>query len=148
MSDQATQGTTFGVSTTLPDTFDVVSSTGYPSETYLTAGNVENFPEFGESVSDATSNPVNGAQINKPGQTVYPRVDVQITYDEDDTGHAALEDNVKTECAFAITYPDGAIDYVTGYIMGFRRIPGGANDMVMANVEIRQNRPVVRVDAS
>ena len=148
MSVNETAGTTLGVSTTLPSSFDAVASTGYPSETYLTVGNVENHPEFGSAIGVAGSKPVGEIdEISRAGGRTYPRVSVQVTYDDDDTGQGALEDNERTECAFAITYPDGSIDYVTGILVGFRRAPGGVDSMVMATVEIKQTRGVFRVDA-
>lgn len=149
MGTQATAGTTLAISTSLPETFDAVASTGYPSETYVTLGKVENFPEIGQESSESSSSPV--GEIDKIfgfGSRQGVLQNWLITYDDADNGQSAAEDNLRSEVACEVTYPDGAIDYFTLNLLSFKRAPGGADSNVMANFTGRQTRATVRVDAS
>lgn len=148
MGVQAAAGTLIAFSATLPTTFNSVASTGYPSETYLTIGEVVSIPAMGSMNSLATHSPLGEIDVVKgAGSRNHGSITLPLALDADDAGQAAVLAAIRSEGAFKVTFPDGAVHYTTGIIMGFQTIPGGVNDFVNGSITIELTRPEVRIAA-
>lgn len=152
MTIQTSAGTTLAVTAagTLPDTFDEVSSTGYPSETYTTVGEITNIPAFGGVYQLITHEPVaERAVVKKKGSVNYGNLVLPFAADADDTGQTSLKTShtSDSEIAVKVTYPDGEVDYFTALVMDFQREPGGVNSIKGGSVTLELTRPIVNVAA-
>lgn len=148
MAIQNASGTTLGISATLPSTFDAVASTGYPSLTFTTVGEVTNIPAMGSVNNTVTHNPLGEIDIAKrPGSRNHGSISVPMALDPSDGGQVIVLAQLRSECAFHVTMPDGADHYFTGYVMGFTTEVGGSDNMLMATMTVELTRAETRVAA-
>ncbi len=150
MTIRTSAGTTIGLSAALPTTFDDDASTGYPSLTFLTIGEVTDLPTMGTVYNLVTHNPLGERRIvKKKGSINDGSMNIAFAADDTDTGQAAgktasvSDDDV----AFAITYPGGAIDYFTGLIMDFQITVGGVDSIKSSSVNVELTRALTNVAA-
>jgi len=151
MAIQTSAGTTIGISATLPDSFDSVASTGYPSETYTVIGEVVEVPSFGSVYNLITHNPLGEREIVKrKGSINHGTITISFAADASDAGQTALKTahSSDDEVAFHLTYPDGEDDYFTGLVMNWNIVPGSADSIKSGSVTIELTRAPVNVAAS
>lgn len=150
MAIQTSAGTTLGVSTTLPTTFDDDGSTGYPSKTYTTVGEITEIPAFGSVYNLITHNPLGERRITKrKGSINDGTLTLTFAADASDTGQAALKTahTSDNEVAIKITYPDGEDDYFTALVMSYQVNAGGADSIKQDSVTLELTRAPVNVAA-
>jgi len=148
MAIQVSNGTTLALSATLPTTFDTDASTGYPSLTFTDIGEVVSIPALGSVSNPVTHNALGNIDVQKrPGTRDHGNITVPLVIDAADAGQILVLANDRTEVAFEITFPDGAIHYFTGYIMGMPTEPGGSDNFVSASLIVAITRAEVKVAA-
>ena len=134
------------ISATLPSTFDDDATTGYPSSTYSTIGQVTDWSAGGQTYNVVTSNPINQRSTDKYKGTYNNDADsITVNRDDDDAGQvivlAALQAEV--DYAFKVTYQDGTDDYWTGKVVSFNTVAGGADSLVQRTIQVERTRSVV-----
>jgi len=150
MAIQTSAGTTLGISTSLPTTFDDDGSTGYPSATYTTVGEITEIPAFGSVYNLVTHSPLGERAITKKkGSVNSGSMALSFAADASDSGQAALrtQHTSDSEIAVAITYPDGEIDYFTALVMDYQMTAGGADSIKIDTVTLELTRPPVNTAA-
>lgn len=153
MTIQTNAGTTLGVTAagTLPTSFDAVASTGYPSETYTTVGEITDLQAMGEIYRLVTHNPIGERDdVYKKGGRGFPQISLPIALDPDDAGQTSLIASLASdsEIAVEVDHPDGAKRYFTALVMDFQEIPGSVDGIISGTCTLQQTRPVVRVAAA
>lgn len=150
MAIQTSAGTTLGMSTTLPTTFDSDGSTGYPSLTFTTVGEITEIPAFGSVYNLITHNPLGERRVTKrKGSVNDGTLTLTFAADASDTGQAALKTahTSDSEIAIAITYPDGEDDYFTALVMSYQINAGGSDSIKQDTVTLELTRAPVNVAA-
>ena len=150
MAIQTSAGTTLGISTSLPTTFDDDGSTGYPAETYTTVGEITEIPAFGSVYNLVTHSPLGERTITKKkGSVNNGSLALSFAADASDSGQVALrtQHTSDSEIAVKITYPDGEDDYFTALVMDYQMNAGGADSIKTDTVTLELTRPPVNVAA-
>lgn len=150
MAIQTSAGTTLGISTTLPTTYDDDVTTGYPSLTYTTVGEITEIPAFGSVYNLVTHSPLGERTIvKKKGSVNDGSIAISFAADASDTGQAALrtQHTSDNEIAVKITYPDGEDDYFTALVMDYQMNAGGADSIKTDSVTMELTRPPVNTAA-
>jgi hypothetical protein len=142
---QLSTGTTVGISATLPTSFNLATA-GYPGRTYVLIGEVMDVPESGDQRTIVPYNPL--ASDNEEyliGSKTHDQITIAIMRDDDDAGQVAVQTayNNKTEVAFEIDYPDGSIDYFTGFVVSFKASVGAVNSILSRSMVIQRTRSTV-----
>ena len=148
MAIQTSAGTTLGMSTTLPTTFDSDSGTGYPSLSFTTVGEITEIPAFGSVYNWITHNPLGERRVTKrKGSINDGTLTLTFAADASDTGQAALKTahTSDSEIAIAITYPDGEDDYFTALVMSSQINAGGSNSIQQDTVTLEPTHAPVNL---
>ena len=150
MAIQTSAGTTLGMSTTLPTTFDSDGATGYPSLSFTTVGEITEIPAFGSVYNLITHNPLGERRVTKrKGSINDGTLSLTFAADASDTGQAALKTahTSDSEIAIKITYPDGEDDYFTALVMSYQINAGGSDSIKQDTVTLELTRAPVNVAA-
>lgn len=150
MAIQTSAGTTLGLSTTLPTTFDDDGTNGYPSLTFTTVGEITEIPAFGSVYNLITHNPLGERRVTKrKGSINDGTLTLTFAADASDTGQAALKTahTSDSEIAIKITYPDGEDDYFTALVMSYQINAGGSDSIKQDTVTLELTRAPVNVAA-
>ncbi len=150
MAIQTSAGTTLGMSTTLPTTFDNDGTTGYPSLTFTTIGEITEIPAFGSVFNLITHNPLGERRVTKrKGSINDGTLTLTFAADAADTGQAAIKTahTSDSEIAIKITYPDGEDDYFTALVMSYQINAGGSDSIKQDTVTLELTRAPVNVAA-
>ena len=145
-STQILATTTIAISASLPSTFDDDVSTGYPSVTYTTIGEVTDWSAGGKVFNVVTSNPIAQRNTDKYKGTVNNGADTfTVNRDDDDAGQvivlaALASDN---NYSFQITFSDSTVDYYTGKVVSFDTVAGGADSIVQRTIQVERTRDTV-----
>lgn len=150
MAIQTSAGTTLGISATLPSTFDSDGSTGYPSLSFSTVGEVTEIPAFGSVYNLITHNPLGERRVTKrKGSINDGTLTLTFAADVADTGQGALKTahTSDAEVALAVTYPDGEVDYFTALVMSYQINAGGSDSIKQDTVTVELTRAPLNVAA-
>jgi hypothetical protein len=150
MAIQTSAGTTLGISATLPTTFDSDGSTGYPSLSFSTVGEVTEIPAFGSVYNLITHNPLGERRVTKrKGSINDGALTLTFAADVADTGQVALKTahTSDAEVAIKITYPDGEDDYFTALVMSYQINAGGSDSIKQDTVTLELTRAPFNVAA-
>ena len=145
-STQILATTTIAISASLPSTFDDDVSTGYPSVTYTTIGEVTDWSAGGKVFNVVTSNPIAQRNTDKYKGTVNNGADTfTVNRDDNDVGQvialaALASDNAYS---FQITFSDSTVDYYTGKVVSFDTVAGGADSIVQRTIQVERTRDTV-----
>jgi len=129
-------GTQIGVSASTPATFNVA---GYAALTFTTIGNIEDGGEHGREYAEVTFNPIDTRGTRKyKGSFNEGNKTLSIGYDSTDAGMALLKNALASDSdySFAVTYPNGDIDYFQAKVMALTKATGGVDSMRMASVTL------------
>lgn len=152
MAIQTSAGTTIGVSTTLPTTFDGDAITGYPSLTLVTIGEVVDIPAFGSTRAVINHSPLATLDVQKfLGSRDNGSLTITAALDDSDTAQGTLRAAVDSgaELAFGVTLPDGAKKFRTGRVSSFQDSVGTIDGaLVQATIQIEFTRPTFTVAAA
>lgn len=145
-STQILATTTIAISASLPSTFDDDVSTGYPSVTYTTIGEVTDWSAGGKVFNVVTSNPIAQRNTDKYKGTVNNGADTfTVNRDDDDAGQVIVLAALGSDNAysFQITFSDSTVDYYTGKVVSFDTVAGGADSIVQRTIQVERNRDTV-----
>ena len=145
-STQILATTTIAISASLPSTFDDDVSTGYPSVTYTTIGEVTDWSAGGKVFNVVTSNPIAQRNTDKYKGTVNNGADTfTVNRDDDDAGQVIVLAALASDNAysFQITFSDSTVDYYTGKVVSFDTVAGGADSIVQRTIQVERNRDTI-----
>jgi len=145
-STQILATTTIAISASLPSTFDDDVSTGYPSVTYTTIGEVTDWSAGGKVFNVVTSNPIAQRNTDKYKGTVNNGADTfTVNRDDDDAGQVIVLAALGSDNAysFQITFSDSTVDYYTGKVVSFDTVAGGADSIVQRTIQVERNRDTI-----
>lgn len=136
MTVATTAGTTFGVSATTPNTFDVA---GYEALSFTGVGEVTDLGEFGREYALVTHNPIASRGTQKfKGSFNEGQIALQLGLDTDDAGQilmkaaSASDDNY----SFEVTMQNGDVYYFQGKVMSWKVGAGGVDSITTASATI------------
>lgn len=147
MGINSTAGTTIGISSAAPATFD---ATGYAALTYTNIGEVTNLGALGRTYAEITHKPIaNRAVKKRKGSYDEGKIPLTFAIDEDDAGQTLLQTASEDDddYYFKITYQSGAKRYFPAQVMGFPETSGGVDDILSGSSDLNITGPVVRVAA-
>ena len=131
-------GTTWGISATLPATYDAL---GYGALTLLTVGEITAIPQNGPTTEVVKHTPlVDGITQKFHGATDYGSITIPLGISRADTGQVALRaaQISRDRVAFGTTFPDGTVVFKCGKVMSFTtgaEVGGIVNGEVLVEYE-------------
>jgi hypothetical protein len=136
MAVQTAAGTTIGISAATPATFD---ATGYTALNFTTIGEITDGGTHGRVYAEVPHNPIGSRGTQKlKGSFNEGNKTLQLALDYDDDGQSlakvALDDD--DDYSFAVTYPDGSIDYFQAKVMSFTKTVSTVDSIVAATIEL------------
>jgi hypothetical protein len=135
-------GATMGVVADVPTTLDDDDTTGYPSLTYVSIGEIEDLGSAGVVFELVTFNAIGSRDtVKRKGTRNYGNRPIVLGRDTDDAGQVILEAGangaeIDTTHSFDITLQNGDHIYFTGQIMSFEDNLGTVNNIVKIGVNI------------
>jgi len=147
MAIQTSAGTTLGVVSGLPATYDAA---GFVALTFATVGEITEIPAFGSVYNLITHSPLGERRVVKrKGSVNDGTLTLSFAADAADTGQIAAKAAAATdtEVSVAITYPDGEIDYFTGLIMSYQVNAGGVDSIKSDSIVLELTNAPVNVAA-
>ena len=145
-SAQTLVDSVIAISASLPTTFDSDGTTGYPSLTITTGGQVTDWAAGGQTYNIVTSNPINQRSTDKYKGTYNNDADsITVNRDDDDAGQVIVLAGLSADAdySFKVTYQDATDDYFTGKIVSFNTVAGGADSLVQRTIQVERTRPTV-----
>lgn len=125
----------------------------YEADSYTVVGIIEQIPEIGSTNTLVTAQPTNSDEVSAKGTRTFPESTIDIFYQPDDAGLAALEaaEASTSAYAFRIEYNDGATHgtrhYFRALVMGLTYPQGGANDWAMVRASLKMITTITKVAA-
>jgi hypothetical protein len=112
---------------------------------------VDEIPEYGPETDTVTRAPLKtGVKDKQKGMTDYGSIDLTGGWAPGDQGQAQLITSSAPSAgavSMKIVMPDGAIDYFTALIMGYKKTPGASGDFVKFKSKIEIKNAIVSVAA-
>ena len=145
-SAQTLVDSVIAISASLPTTFHSDGTTGYPSLTFTTVGQVTDWAAGGQTYNIVTSNPINQRSTDKYKGTYNNDADsITVNRDDDDAGQVIVLAGLSADAdySFKVTYQDATDDYFTGKIVSFNTVAGGADSLVQRTIQVERTRPTV-----
>lgn len=136
MSIGTVAGTTLGVVSTAPATFDAA---GYGALTFVNIGNISDGGEHGRVYAEVTFNPIDTRGTRKyKGSFNEGNKTLQLAYDQADAGMVVLKTALLDDAdySFEVAYPDGTFNYFQAKVMSLSKSANSVDDMRMATVEL------------
>jgi hypothetical protein len=129
-------GTTIGISSSTPATFDVA---GYAALTFTNIGGIEDGGSHGRVYAPVTFNPIDTRGTRKfKGSFNEGTKSLQIGYNSDDAGMILLKTALDSDAdfSFEVAYPGGDVDYFQAKVMSVSKSTGTVDTIRMAPVEL------------
>ena len=142
---QTTAGTTIGISATLPAT---ENQAGYEALTFTLIGEVTDLGEYGKEYATVTHNPIASRKtIKRKGSFNNGTLALQLGLDKADAGQVICDAAVDSDnnYAFAITYQDGTIDYMSAQVMSFKTNAGSVDQILSGSINLEVNTDIISV---
>lgn len=141
MSVRTSAGTTIGISSSAPATFN---ATGYDALTFTSIGEVTDLGEFGREYNLVTHNPLaSRGTVKKKGSFNEGTTTVAVGLDTDDAGQILVKtaSTSDSDYYFKITTQNGDIYYFAAQVMSFKVSVAGVDSISSAtiNLEITTN---------
>lgn len=136
MTVRTSAGTTIGISSSAPATFN---ATGYDALTFTSIGEVTDLGEFGRTYSLVTHNPLSTrATVKKKGSYNEGAVTMQVGLDTDDAGQALVKTASQSDADyyFKITTQNGDIYYFPAMVMSFVVGVGSVDQITTASISL------------
>jgi hypothetical protein len=141
-------GTTIGISSTLPSTYD---ASGYGGLSYSAIGEVTDLGEFGREYALVTHNPLGARRtVKRKGSYNDGQVAMTVARVPTDTGQADIIIALDSDdpVAFEIVLQDGTTLYFAGVVMSYTTNVGSVDQITSASVMIEITTDIVEVAAS
>ncbi len=146
MAVRTSAGTTIGISSASPATFD---NTGFAALTYTTIGEVTDLGEFGREYALVTHMPVaSRGVVKKKGSYNAGAMTLALGLDNDDAGQALLKTASNSDAlySFKVALQGGDIYYFQASVMSFKTAVGGVDTITNATVTLELNVTSAGVD--
>jgi len=141
-------GTTIGISSTLPATYD---ASGYGALSYNAVGEVTDLGEFGREYALVTHNPLGARRtVKRKGSYNDGQVAMTVARVPSDTGQADIITALDSDdpVAFEIVLQDGTTLYFAGVVMSYTTNVGSVDQITSASVMIEITTDIVEVAAT
>lgn len=145
MSVMTTAGSTFGVSATLPATYNAV---GFNALTYAAVGEVTDMGEVGSEYSLVNHSPISARRIQKlKGSYDAGAITLQYGRDYTDAGQSALATALGSDNSIAIriTLQNGKKLYFQGLVTSFTTAVGSVDNVTGGSCTIELTNDVLEV---
>ena len=145
MAVQTSAGTTLGIATGSPATFD---STGYNALTYTVVGEITDLGEFGKEFNLVTHIPLGNRQVKKfKGSFNNGSLQLQLGRDTANVGQIALRTALASDASFSfrVTLQDATKLYFTGKVMSYKTSVGSVDQITGAMTAIEIDSEIVEV---
>lgn len=136
MTVRSSAGTTIGISSAAPATFNVA---GYSALTFTGIGEVTDLGEFGREYNLITHNPLGSrGTVKLKGSFNEGSITMQLGLDTDDAGQilaktASLSDN---DYSFKVTTQNGDDYYFQAKVMSFKVAVGSVDSVTTASITL------------
>ena len=138
-------GTTIGISTGEPSTYD---DTGFAALTFETIGEVTDLGEFGREYSLVTHNPLGSRQtVKRKGSFNDGSISMTVARVPSDSGQTELINALDSDdnYSFNVTLQDGTELYFIGQVMSYTANVGSVDQITSASITIEITDEIVEV---
>jgi hypothetical protein len=145
MAVQTSAGSTIGIATGTPATYD---ATGFNALTFTTVGEVTDIGEFGKEYNLVSHTPVGGRQVKKfKGSYNNGSIQVQMGRDSSNAGQTAMKTALASDASysFKITLQDLTKIYFTGKVMSYKTNVGSVDQITGATTTIEIDSDITEV---
>lgn len=140
---------TYGITTTLPDTYDAAGYAG-SGMTYTTIDRVSDFPTFGSARNETQFTPIAGAVEKIFGAPNFGGGDLVMADMPSDAGQiilAAAEQTPNTHHSLKVTLPDGEVYYLDVTVGGWALSAAKEGSVMTRTAKLAIHKRPVRVAA-
>jgi hypothetical protein len=148
MAAQTSAGTTIAITATGPSTYDDNVTTGFPSLTFTTVGEVVDAGEYGRTYNLVTHNPLDSRKtVKKKGSYNDGTMTLQVARDPDDAGQAILVTALDSDndYYFEVTLQDGTVQYFAAQVLSYTTGVGSADQITNATIQIELTNSIIEV---
>ena len=144
-------GTELAIADELPETFDDEETTGYPSLTWKTVGEITSVPEHGAEYALVTHNPLGERiTVKRKGSVNFGSVTIPMALDTADEGQDSFREyadgtKVDDSAPIRITLANGAVRYFTAQVMSFQEGVDDVDSITSASTQLEIDREVIYV---
>lgn len=145
MGVMTSAGSTLGISTTLPASYD---STGFNALTFTGVGEITDLGEFGKEFNLVNHNPLGNRQTKKfKGSYNNGSLQLQMGRDASDAGQTAMRTALASDnsYSFKVTLQDGTKLFFTGKVMSYRTSIGSVDQITGATTTVEIDGDIVEV---
>lgn len=141
-------GTTIGVTSTAPGAYDDNATTGLPSLSYTTIGEVSDLGEFGREYSEVTFNPIGDRRtVKRKGSYNDGNISLTVARAPSDAGQTILDTALDDDASyyFNVTLQDGTELYFAAQVMSYTTNVGSVDQITTASVTLGITDDIVEV---
>jgi len=145
MAVMTTAGSTFGVSATLPGTYN---NSGFNALTFTAVGEVTDMGEVGAEYSLVNHQPISARRVQKlKGSYDAGSITLQFGRDYTDAGQIAMQTALSSDTAVAIriVLQNGKKLYFSGLVTSFKTNIGGVDQVTAASALVELTGDVLEV---
>ena len=144
-------GAYLSVSSSEPATQD---ESGFASLTYTEIGEALSLPAFGGTAAVTSNTPLKtGTECKSQGAINWGSMAINALYIDEEAGHVIMRSGLNgafkgQDMAFELTYPNGAVRYLRGFVSMYTENPGDASSNIMMDTSIELNYEPIYVAAA
>ena len=143
-------GTTIGLTSTAPGTYDDNTTDGLPTLSYTAIGEVTDLGEFGREYSSVTHNPLGTRRtVKRKGSYNDGNVSMTVARVPGDVGQAELTAALDSDDPyyFNVTLQDGTNLYFAALVMSYTTNVGSVDQITTASVSVEITDDIIEVAA-
>jgi len=132
-------GTTIGITSTAPGTYDDNTSDGLPTLTYTEIGEVSDLGEFGREYNEVTFNPLGDRRtVKRKGSYNDGSVSMTVARVPGDAGQTILQTALDDDASyfFDVELQDGTHLYFAAQVMSYTTNVGSVDQITTASVTL------------
>jgi len=132
-------GTTIGITSTAPATYDDNSTDGLPTLTYTEIGEVSDLGEFGREYNEVTFNPLGDRRtVKRKGSYNDGSVSMTVARVPGDAGQTILQTALDDDASyfFDVELQDGTHLYFAAQVMSYTTNVGSVDQITTASVTL------------
>jgi len=132
-------GTTIGITSTAPGTYDDNSTDGLPTLTYTEIGEVSDLGEFGREYNEVTFNPLGDRRtVKRKGSYNDGSVSMTVARVPGDAGQTILQTALDDDASyfFDVELQDGTHLYFAAQVMSYTTNVGSVDQITTASVTL------------
>jgi len=143
-------GTTIGITSTAPGTYDDNTTDGLPTLTYELIGEVSDLGEFGREYNEVTFNPLGDRRtVKRKGSYNDGSISMTVARAPSDAGQTVLQTALDDDASyyFNVTLQDGTSLYFAAKVMSYTTNVGSVDQITTASVTLGITDDIVEVAA-